>query len=764
MIRIVLAIFLCLFSDLGLGQYMTLTGRQFKDENGNNFYPLVCNYVISVNNSSHLNYTTSWVSPYLHYRETPPYCPCNDQTECNQLLQSDFTQMLDLGFNTVRIMSLHPYYFKKGYETKEQPSDPGYWKCNQAGFYILSSIPGQWADYILMDGPGKQKLFDQTIEMLVNVSNVRGHNNEKMKVILITVAEYGDFDYHFPFAYNDYLDDLTKYLSDPSNYSNYPSGTFEAVQNAILAYDLQNEPFCLGGIWPWLTEGGIPEAHTKLAFCQYYEMYYNTIKANEPYRLVTLGDGALEVLRFDPATLHLDFYSPHFYPPLFDYEDKPVINDLLDKQKVWYYWVKNNIQMPWIVGETGFTANDDVQNPVFPTIQGTESEQKSFAEASIDRTFNCSGSGYSWWQFQDNTDGEYWGVLKVGECSPVPCNNLYKPVHEVFESFQPPQNQCNCPEPDWYYDQDHLSDYAYRTPYPSGEPPHLLSGIVYDQNGNAIKDALIEGWVPIRFDPKNQSKPLYTVSYTYSKNNGLYELIPHDYEDKWPNKNAFDWIFVSAPGCSRQYFNYGGTTCTYQDVTLIKPEEFLYDAHFTNLHLIAGQSKVLKAWNSIDLSNDIRIDNGAGLVDISARQTITLKPEVFSETGSETWIHTQNTFMNCADLDFPQLKNSDSEDEQLIQSQSMNHHIQLNFMPDTGKINFQVYPNPGSGIFTVIASEVPPTFVSLIVSDLFGRRVYSSHLEKDRKEINLSGFEAGVYLLSIRYSEYYQTVKIVIIN
>ena len=186
--------YLCLFlmtfcCNFVQGQYVTIDGRQFKDENGNNFYPLVCNYNVNIMNlPTATDFSTSWVTPWQNYNDANSHC--FDQAACNNLLISDFTEMVSLGFNALRIMNFHPIYFLKDYEIdKEHPGASDYWKCPETGFYIAcgntSSVPPV-VYYNIKDKIIENHYFDLIINMFVNISQIELNNGINMKVILVS--------------------------------------------------------------------------------------------------------------------------------------------------------------------------------------------------------------------------------------------------------------------------------------------------------------------------------------------------------------------------------------------------------------------------------------------------------------------------------------------------------------------------------------------------------------------------------------------------
>ena len=72
------------------GQHMTIEGRQFKDENGNNFYPLVCNYLVQIINIDPNDFSSTFVGPYGAYNDCWPAYYCSSTSNCDQELRNKY--------------------------------------------------------------------------------------------------------------------------------------------------------------------------------------------------------------------------------------------------------------------------------------------------------------------------------------------------------------------------------------------------------------------------------------------------------------------------------------------------------------------------------------------------------------------------------------------------------------------------------------------------------------------------------------------------
>ncbi len=79
--RTLLSLFICgIFVITMQGQYVTIEGRQFKDENGEGFYPVVCNYEADIIHDSVGNYN---IAPSGAYGVNWGY-DCVPMTTCRE--------------------------------------------------------------------------------------------------------------------------------------------------------------------------------------------------------------------------------------------------------------------------------------------------------------------------------------------------------------------------------------------------------------------------------------------------------------------------------------------------------------------------------------------------------------------------------------------------------------------------------------------------------------------------------------------------------
>ncbi|MFH1937588.1 MAG: hypothetical protein ABIK52_08510, partial [Bacteroidota bacterium] len=262
------------FGIAAFGQYITILGKQFKDENGNDFEPIVCNYGVCIAIDDTNDISTTYVSPH-HGFGSSLGIDCDCQASCDKDLVNDFKQILFMGFNTIRIMGIHPYFLKEGYQQKEECD----WVCPEDAFYLPTEFTGgslECYSWYAMHEPFEndsisQRLFELTNHLIQVISGVEYEGN-KLKVILIAGGHTGIHSHNFPDVYSDYLYVLSDTLSKLFSSS---------AKTTLMAYDLWNEP---ASVWPEDTIG-----HSKQDVCEKVKMWYDTVKAGDPHHLVTLG-------------------------------------------------------------------------------------------------------------------------------------------------------------------------------------------------------------------------------------------------------------------------------------------------------------------------------------------------------------------------------------------------------------------------------------------------------------------------------------------
>ncbi len=747
--------FIFLFAIFGMasfGQYVTIQGRQFKDENGNDLYPVVCNYSVNVVNTDPNNFLTTFISPE-HSWSTNNYFECNNEITCDQCLQNDFLQLLSMGFNTIRLMGINPTHLPEGTLIQNTYDSLCDWTCPVTGFYVNTlnhSLQDCQDDTrFLLHEPftddTSTRFFEHLAHFITLVSQTTDTTGNRLKVILVTGGGGGYYlPDVYPNAYGEYLEAFSQAfmtLLPPE------------AQSTILAYDLDNEPkfsWDSWSLWPSVQYG-----HTKEDVCNNVKLWDNALKTHDPNHLITLGGhGLADIFEFDPTVMTLDFYSLHVYPLKREYEDPDYFDPMVNRIFGHFYWNKNHMFIPWIIGETGFTAQHD---SVFPSVDGSLEEQLEYADSTLPAVWNCDGSGYSWWTYQNFHWGSaaqnFFGILDYGECSPVPCDQIAKPVHQAFEDFIPPQGPFTCAEPVNYFDPYQHAVYSPNT--------HIVTGRVIDQDSLPIANAIIEGWTRLYDKDGDDKKPVWNVHYTFTDSTGNFTLIPFDYDTLAPDYNTIERIKISATSCSREYQKcddprYGiDSNQTFQ----LTRSEIPIEETFEDITVFANQTVTVQAWNSVNVS-DVVVES-LGTCDISAGREINVRQEFHAQTNSETRIHIDMPCSGAVDLPMQGNKISSSDGNDL---QDHSEEIRLQFAIPEPSLVVEVFPNPGMGIFSVrIRETILSTRYIITVYDQLTNIVHQRTEFQTTFEVDLSSLTPGVYFMKIDTPNQSQTKKMIII-
>jgi hypothetical protein len=211
-------------------------------------------------------------------------------------------------------------------------------------------------------------------------------------------------------------------------------------EKAILAWDFFNEPLYFDK----------PERKKEEVF-KIVKGWKQFSRTYAPNQLLTMGlTGTREMFEWDPNILDVDFLSIHPY----EFHKGEVENEI--------YWYYKYVKKPWIIGETGYSAdNDSISYDV----------QKAYAEKFLKRVVNCGGSGFSWWQYKDvqwyDYQSNFLGILNntgttVTSNKDLVVNGTPKPMAYLFKTFDTNKKTEECTCRDNYYNYDGLNQYAVK--------------------------------------------------------------------------------------------------------------------------------------------------------------------------------------------------------------------------------------------------------------------------------------------------------------
>ncbi len=566
---------------LAKAQYVSLKGKQFYNQAGQPFYPMICNYeaTLSCNQCAHGDGVAAIndieLAPNYNYGSSGVYE--FDFGRGKDMVAADFALMKSMGFNTVRVLWLnfngHDYY---GHV------ENGEWKSGGAdgGRAICQPHSGpQWNWW------GKPLIFHQPYERDRNLQEVLFPKIKEMldiawaqglNVILLsggntvsgTIAFNKDSSYYYRLqqakGYASYLHALGKYLNK------HP---------ALLAYDLYNEPvFGTWGTWGPFT------ASNKAEIKQFSALWYDSLKQADPNHLITMSNWDIQdLMTYDPTILKLDFNSFHIYPAFllgkWEPADKPTAMQRFNMQ---LYWINKNCRLPWIISETagsswteegadimgqdtnalvpGFTQQHKGKNlSEMPFVWGSYQEHARHILDMQQAIVNYGGSGFGYWGYMEvNTDinlegydaaeisfGKHEGILNVADARWQKGKFVYdakaiKPFAQnpwnVFGEGSVKQATASASKP---------ADYNR----PFGQPKkryYTYSGYIKDATGRPVADAIITGtnaWGAFSPSQSNRSFGIYCISDSA----GYFELTAPFSKRTKPGRDAvFFHIRVSA--------------------------------------------------------------------------------------------------------------------------------------------------------------------------------------------------------------------------
>jgi hypothetical protein len=233
-----------------------------------------------------------------------------------------------------------------------------------------------------------------------------------------------------------------------------------------------------------------------------------------------------------------------------------------------------------------------------------------------------------------------------------------------------------------------------------------------------------------------------------------------------PNFNSIELIYISAPGCSRSISSCGENNeeagIQNNQIFVLNKNEFAFKKTITGLNIAENHDTIIQSWDEISLTDVTVQPRGKG--EIKARREIRVNQEFQSHDSSEVWIHLCRTFIPCDSLSPNFLKKSSFVEHYDREEYENTTEIQLNFAPTWEEFGFKIYPNPGNGIFTAdinklnIAGEI-----ILVVYNQFGEEVFSTIVQNELIQLNLSFLSKGMYFIKISDSEHSKCKKLVII-
>ena len=397
-----------------------------------------------------------WPAAYPGYTKGYRY-PYRNRDSCLMQIDADLKLIKELGFNAVRIVKL-----------AEGPL-----KDRTTGALFLKAFSTAATDTLIaLDNEHTYASFLQGVEDVAQIAERNG-----MKIILLTNLRPND-------------EQLEQYWRKVAQRMR--------SRSSIMAFDLFNEPLYFDSL-----ERSKKEVH------EIVKGWRRLMDEELPDHLFTIGlQGIRETFEWDPNILDVDFISFHPY----EYETEQVRNELR--------WYHENVDVPWIVGETSLPADND---------SVPYSEQETFARKVLQQTYNCGGCGFSWWQYKDVEWGEFhsdrMGLLSLEGSTPVhnaaiQVSGSPKPAAIAFREFDPRGSRGECALlPNYFNYSQHTTS--------------MLSGRLTDMEGKPIEGGVVIAW-----------NEFWSSSYhTVSGADGSFQLRGDFYFHHWmATATRYNWV------------------------------------------------------------------------------------------------------------------------------------------------------------------------------------------------------------------------------
>ena len=273
----------------------------------------------------------------------------------------------------------------------------------------------------------------------------------------------------------------------------YDAGLMRCLSDlpALWAYDLMNEPLYFDPKPKRSKREAVREV------CRWRSI----VRSNAPHQLFTIGlSEPIEVFRWDPSLLPVDFVEIHTYHPL--------------RVQAEMWWYSHHCGKPWMVGETSLPADGD---------SVSYSSQVWFMFETYRYAKIHGAIGYGWWGFQDCPN---WGNFEARYTGLRDSAGRSKPASELFKH--------------WFclgvrLDEDYMlpANYYNMLAYNN----LAVTGCIVDENGQRLKGAVIRGW----------NNDWSVGVNTFSDTTGSFRLVSND---------VCTHFEVSAPGCSTIKFDH----------------------------------------------------------------------------------------------------------------------------------------------------------------------------------------------------------------
>lgn len=666
--------------------FITVDGKKLKC-GGNDFYAIVANYwveysrgpITNVTNFTYPNFFPSRSHSYFPSNSRSPFISTN--AKADSAIRRDLREMKAMGFNAIRVYGC-------GYQDTIVTTN---W---DGSVYVKIPFTDPKHTQLSLDIAGS--VLRSAKAAGIRVIWLAGDNNLSKDTTSLDLA--------FQAGYINYLKEFgRRFGNDPT----------------LLAVDFFNEPVPTSNAY-W----------TKTKACQKTKEWNDALKQYS-YALSTIGLwGVGSAFWWDPNLLNVDFVSLHNYPETRINNQITSLTDAINRIKSDYWWYKNNVTLPWMIGETGMTAFKYNVNSVDTTYDkspypGTLQDQKTFLHETLNAARDCGATGYCWWEYSDadvdgytgSGKGAFFGLVYAYDPS---TSIVWKPAAQEITNFNP-SGTGTATQPSNYYNY-----YGNTTGY-------TITGFALEAGtNNPIKDAII------LMEDSFPNQPKHRFQTTYSDVNGMFSF-----------KSTGLIKRISATmteGDIVHRYNNFGFAINYHLTKLQRPS----NSNLNYVNSSVSSINVNSYANSYATFSNYQISSSN--FKTTAGSYINLQAGFAATSNTNFNAHIGPFYHECGSFVF----RKNNAEQETYEATFKKLPEDLTIHPELNSI----FPNPGNGNYQLSMAKEGDYQVE--VYNMQGSKVRSERFTGNTYNVDLQNEANGIYLFTIKNkAELLKSVKIV---
>lgn len=663
--------------------FIKIDGKKFKC-GYSDFFPVAINYATEIchvtGSTPTANFPDHFPARYHAYypSNTQASAGVTSQTDAYNIMVKDFTDMYNKGFNTVRVVGAPCFKQYQAYQSTTPPTS----------YPAVDSWDLTGNDEMGIDISSN---FNLLLDITQNILDAAAQAN--MRVIILAAGQ--------------------SVIPDPTSPSAFTTAYVSYL--SAFAQRFKNNPTLLAVEFTHEMEFGTYPNYTKTQVCQLTKTWNDAIKGSSDI-LTTVGSYYLisSTQHWDANVENVDFASFHPYQEIHNCSTD--LSNAIEKVKSTFLWAKNNLSLPWMVGELAVTAHPlqtscPLTSGLDPSSYAVDlTQQGQFLDETIRACRDYGGAGYAWWGFMDESysatggGGPYWALAETNNGSSTitwkPAANYissFSPVPDpLFDAVTPPSN---------YYNFDNLGS------------TYSAAGQVTYWNGSAnvpLKDAVVIA----------TNTSYNQIGMTFTDASGNFTLY---------SSGLIYILTVTGVDCNLS-INYvpsmaNITGLSYSLTKIDRP---------TTTNITNSGSSIYSAAVSQYATNDITFSNYgiySGTFTSKAGSQVQMSTGFSAKSGATFKASIGPYYHDCSDLtDGTTPFRTEAPVKTLTKQDTLG--------------SFSIYPNPGTGHYTMTFDKEGD--YTLDVLNMYGSKIRTASFRERKKEINISDISNGVYMFEIK--------------